>query len=226
LHSGGRMHASALSQHLTRVGCCVVVTLVCAGVLGTGCLPADDCHVGAVRCQGDELQRCTAHPAGVFGPPDDPTYVHGSAPTWDKEADCGMGLCIRPANGTDAFCALEAAPLDACAGVDAACEGSALVYCNDGYPVEHEVCLACSAGPECLGVEGMLDPRCCQGGPLADCTSDAACAPSLRCNGGRCELPCACAEGAACDACAAGHAVAPDGGVTVMHTCSNGFCVE
>jgi hypothetical protein len=183
-----------------------------------------------VRCDRDELERCTGHPGGIVGPPDDPQVVHGSGPSWENDSYCGFGRCITPGDGNAAFCALEPAPVAACAGGSAACDGTALVYCEDGYAVEREVCRACSAAPECVGVQGLFDPRCCQGGPLSDCTSDASCASILQCNLSlatpKCELPCTCPEGAACDACAEGHARAPGDGATVMYTCSNGFCIE
>jgi hypothetical protein len=218
-----------VAARLASALCSGVLVTVCSSVLGSGCLPADDCHVGAVRCDRGELERCTGHPSGIFGPPDDPQVVHGSGPTWDNDSFCGAGRCITPADG-DAFCALDDGALAACSGASVACDGTALVDCHEGFVIEREVCLACSAAPACAGTAGLFDPECCQGGPLADCTSDASCSPNLRCNLARatprCELPCTCPEGAACDACAEAHARAPGDGASVMYTCSSGFCTE
>jgi hypothetical protein len=183
----------------------------------TGCLPGPDCTIGETRCDGGVLEQCAAHPSAVYGPIDDPQYVHGSGPDWENVADCGAGKCVAPgAADTTAFCALDVSPFAPCGTDDYACDGTTLVTCNAGYAIERKQCSACDA------VHGTCDE-----GTGDACTAAAGCGEQLRCNADpfpTCELPCACPDGAACDACAQSWTQAPDGGPALQWTCQAGLC--
>lgn len=192
--------------------------LVWTALLGvqflTGCAVEPDCTIGVTRCEGGVLEQCTAHPGAVFGPIDDPSYVHGSGPNWENVADCGADRCITPGSGA-AFCALDAAPSAACTGQDHACDGQTLVTCQAGYAIERKLCSTCDA----------RDGTCAQG-TGAGC-ADATCGGPLQCDAAAyptCELPCTCPDGAECDACGASWAAAPDGGASLHWTCQAGLC--
>jgi len=191
---------------------------VCLALLGpgaaTGCLPGPPCAIDETRCEGGVLERCTAHPGGIYGPIEDPHHVSGSGPDWENVADCGLNQCVVPGTGV-AFCALDTTPSPSCASADRACDGATLVACRDGYAVERRACSACDAATT----------TCRQG--VGDGCASASCGSPLACNAdpyATCELPCACPEGAPCDACGAGWAQAPDGGVTLKWTCKSGLC--
>ncbi|MEO8840592.1 MAG: hypothetical protein ABI591_21785 [Kofleriaceae bacterium] len=176
-----------------------------------GCLQ-DDCRVGAWRCIGDELQSCEAHGGGLYGPIDDPSYVHSSSPTWEDNTACGANLCI---SSDKAFCALAATRESACGASGYACAGDTLVECRDGYATSRTACLACDA------TKGS-----CSGSMFDVCATATDCAPGMTCTNQGCELPCACPEGASCGVCDAAFEESPDpsNGVWRASTCRAGFC--
>lgn len=160
------------------------------------------------------LERCAAHPGGIYGPIDDPHHVSGSGPDWENVADCGANQCVAPATGT-AFCALDPAPTPLCAGAQFACEGQTLIACSAGYAVERRTCGTCDA------TFGS-----CAEGTGAGCAG-GTCGGGLVCNADpyqTCEQPCDCPEGATCAACGDSWAQAPDGGATLKWTCVAHLC--
>lgn len=179
----------------------------------SGCLDTD-CRVGAYRCAGDELEICTAHPGGVVGPIDDPSYHHHSSPTWDLAAQCGANRCIA---GPAPFCALDATPDPSCAGSDGyACDGTTQIRCNAGYAMERTVCRSCNAST-----------GDCTGSLYAVCSSDADCASGMTCTNHTCEQPCSCPEGASCAVCDAvdEQSADPHLGLAVPRTCHASTCI-
>ena len=191
----------------------LVVVLALASV--SGCLIDSDCRVDTYRCAGDQLQVCTGHSGGVVGPIDDPSYVKGSGPTWEKAADCGADRCIAAAKP---FCALDAAPDPACAAVATsgyACDGTTQVHCNAGYAMERDECRSCD--PSQLECAGSL---------WASCSLDTDCAAGMRCSNHSCEQPCSCPEGASCAACLAveQQSADPHLGVPLDLTCVSSVC--
>ena len=184
-------------------------------VIALGCLSGclqDDCHVGARRCIGDELQSCEAGGGGLLGPIDDPSYVEHSGPSWQKDAECGEGRCI---SSDKSFCALAATRDPACGTAGYACDANTLVECEDGYPTSRTACLACDAA------KGT-----CTGSLFDACATAADCAPGMTCTDQGCELPCGCPEAASCAVCDAVFAEShdPDNGVWRASTCRAGFC--
>ncbi len=179
-----------------------------------GCLPGPDCTVGATRCEGAVLETCSADPAGVLGPVDDPQYVSGSGPAWEKVADCGANLCV--ATTDDTFCALEATPNAACAHTDlSACDGESSVSCRSGFVVERRRCNSCDP------TDGVCDVG------TGDACAESGCAGAFQCDAEQfptCEIACGCPDGASCDACGASWAKAPDGGAGLQWTCVSGLC--
>ena len=179
----------------------------------SGCLQ-DDCHVGASRCIGDELQSCEAGGGGLSGPIDDPTYVHHSGPSWNDNTACGPGLCI--ASSDKPFCALEAARDPLCGPNGYGCDGNTLVECREGYAMSRTACLACDAAK-----------GACSGSTFDTCEAATDCAPGMMCRNQGCVMPCTCPEGASCAVCEAAFAESrdPSNGVWRASTCgSNGFC--
>jgi len=162
-----------------------MIRLALALVLLAGCLDTD-CRVDTYRCAGDELEICTAHPGGVVGPIDDPSYDHGSGPTWDKAASCGTNRCIA---GPAPFCALDATPEPSCGEAGYACDGTTLVRCNAGYAMERTACRTCNPNGTCTGAL------------FARCALDTDCAEGMTCTNHTCEQACACPDGASCAAC-------------------------
>jgi hypothetical protein len=184
-------------------------------VIALGCLSGclqDDCHVGARRCIGDELQSCEAGGGGLLGPIDDPKYVEHSGPSWQKDAECGAGRCI---SSDKSFCALAATRDPGCGTAGYACDGNTLVECEDGYPTSRTACLACDA------TKGT-----CTGSLFDACATAADCASGMTCTDQGCELPCGCPDAASCAVCDAVFAEShdPDNGVWRASTCRAGFC--
>jgi hypothetical protein len=181
----------------------------------TGCLPGDPCAIDELRCEGGVLERCTAHPGGVYGPIESPHHVSGSGPDWENVADCGANLCVAP-SPHEVFCALESAPAAVCSGaLFTACDGQAQVTCRTGYVVERRSCAACDAAS-----------GACHAGTGDGCAG-ASCGGGLVCNADpypTCEQPCDCPEGTACPACGDSWTQAPDGGATLTWTCVAHLC--
>ena len=204
--------------------------VISAGVTG-GCTLPEDCKVGSVRCVGDEVQSCTAHGGGVYGGGKGLAPVHydkSSSPTWEHLETCGASRCISPpqtdaAAPHQAFCALEPKPRPACLAStsDQTCDGTSSLRCYDGYAVSTELCLACDVSkPNGLG-DG------CVGGVYATCKASTDCAPGLECNtNGRCVMPCACAEGAACASCDVLGAHTGQASPPATWVCQSGVCFE
>jgi hypothetical protein len=211
------MRASDSSSETSRAASSAAIVAVWTFVLGlTGCLPGPACEKGTTRCEGGQLERCAAHPGGIYGPLESPHHVSGSGPDWENVAACGADRCIESATGS-AFCALDDAPSADCAGgSDYACAGTTLVSCNEGYAIERKLC-----GASCDATFGT-----CKAG-TGDACSAGTCGGELQCNADpfrTCELPCECPEGAACAACDASWAQAPDGGASLHWTCASGLC--
>lgn len=207
--------------------CPVVTTLALSG--GAGCRLDAECLSGERRCtKGGAIEECTPHPSGV-DVSRDPVSVghHDRSPnTWDLSTSCGVGLCqtepTKDSHGVpkqDAFCTLLPAPTPACAGGAAsACSDTTWVECHGGFDVGEKLCASCvSGGGGCLG---DLDDVC---------TTSNDCAAGLECGSGkRCQMPCACADGARCDTCDAAdrETWGPRRGTPYVFVCRSGVCAR
>jgi hypothetical protein len=196
------------------------------------CSGNTSCEIGNARCDGAELQTCVGHPGGPTGGGlGDVSYQKGSSPSWMKEAECGQGLCIS--SGQDAFCALDPAPLSACPATASgpACDGTTLLNCTDGYPVQRKLCKTCDVtkgvGNACyVSASGASD--CCPGGVESPCQADPDCANGLRCIESRCAMPCDCEEGQPCPACDALYEDSTNLAVSVIPVwrCHSQLCLQ
>ena len=133
---------------------------------GGRCVAAATCTDGALRCNGDELERCGAsawHP-----------YRHCVSAA---QCDVASGTCLEAACDPGSFrCANPAAP-DAAVADDAPRFGLLLQACN-ALGTGYESLAACGATEQCDPVHGQCDicdptlPSVCAGNDLLVCTAD------------------------------------------------------